>query len=254
MPHIGYERQGRAVLITLEGDTDLNLGTVNQELHERLLEYRDDQDLWCAVITGAGTRAFCAGADLKALAGHGFGTSIWDARPLNLLAGVEFWKPIVAAVNGHALGAGMMLALGCDIRIASEGATFGLPEVKYGFPPGMGATLRLPRVLALGPAMEMLLTGDRISAKQAYDWGLVNRVLPASDLMLAAMELAGRITSNPPLGVKATKELAMRGIEVPLEQGLRLQETLSYICRQTEDAKEGPRAFAEKRPPRFKGR
>lgn len=254
MPRIHYERQGRVALITLDGDTDLNLGTVNDELHQRLLEYRDDPELWCALITGAGSRAFCAGADLKALAGHGFGSTFWDPRPLNLLSGAEFWKPIVAAINGHALGAGMMLALACDIRLASDNATFGLPEVKYGFPPGMGATLRLPRVLALGPAMEMLLTGDRISAEQAGQWQLVNRVLPAEDLMPEALRLAERIAANPPLAVRATKELALRGLEMPIEQGLRLQETISYACRQTEDAKEGPRAFAEKRAPQFKGR
>jgi len=255
MPTIHYERQGRIVLITLQGDNDLNLGCVNDELHQRLIEYRDDDELWCAVITGAGERAFSAGADLKATAARGgFGESFWSMRALDLLSGVEFWKPLVAAVNGYALGAGMMLALGCDIRICSDTATFGLPEVKYGFPPGMGAPLRLPRIMPLGPALELLLTGDRITAEQAYAWGLVNRVVSPAELMGEALKLAARIAANPPLAVRTTKEITLRGLDLPFEQGYRLQTMLSHIARQTEDAKEGPRAFVEHRPPEFKGR
>jgi E-phenylitaconyl-CoA hydratase len=257
MPTIHYERQDRIVVITLQGDNDLNLGVVNDELHRRLLEYRDDPSLWCAVLIGAGDRAFSAGANLKAMAGSSEEErqqAFWGARTLNLLSGAEYWKPLVAAVHGYALGAGMMLALGCDLRIASEQATFGLPEVKYGFPPGMGACLRLPRIMPLGPALEMLLVGDRITAEQAYQWGLVNRVVPAARLRETALELAGRIAANPPLAVKATKELALRGLDLPLDQALRLQELLSHACRGTEDAREGPRAFVEKRPAVFQGR
>jgi enoyl-CoA hydratase/carnithine racemase len=255
MPTIHYERQGRIAVLTMEGDNDLNLGVVDEALHARLLEYRDDEELWCAIVTGAGDRAFCAGADLKAIAARGsFGRNFWAPRVLDLLSGVEFWKPLIAAVNGHAIGAGMMLALGCDIRVASENATFGLPEVKYGFPPGMGATQRLPRAVALGPAMEMLLTGDRITAQQALQWGLVNRVVPRLQLIECAMELAQRIVANPPLAVRATKELAMRGVDMTLEQGLRLETMLSHLTRPSEDVKEALKAFAEKRPPEFKGR
>jgi enoyl-CoA hydratase/carnithine racemase len=239
--------------MTLEGENDLNLGTVGDELHARLQDYRDDDELWCAVITGAGQKAFSAGANLKNLAERGFG-SFWTARAINVLSGGEMTKPLIAAINGYALGAGMMFALACDIRIAAEGAQFGLPEVKYGFPPGMGATLRLPRIMPLGPAMEMLLTGDRISAEDALRWGLVNRIVPPDRLVTEAMALAERLAANPPLAVRSTKELTMRGLEMTFEQGVRLQETLSNICRATEDAKEGPRAFAEKRKPEFKGR
>lgn len=255
MPTIHVERKGRVVLFRMQGDNDLNLGVVGPELHERLLEYRDDDELWCAVVIGHGERAFCAGADLKALAARGgFGGSIWAARTLNLLTGAEFWKPLVAAINGHALGLGLMLALACDIRVASENATFGLPEVKYGFPPGNGATQRLPRVMPLGPALELLLTGDRIDAQQAYQWGLVNRVVPLPQLLDTAMGIAERIAANPPLAVRATKELALRGRDLTLEQGLRLEALLAEHAKQTEDAREGPRAFVEKRPPVFKGR
>jgi enoyl-CoA hydratase/carnithine racemase len=250
-----YERRRRVVLITMEGDNDLNLGVVGQQLHDTLREYRDDDELWCAVITGAGERAFTAGGDVKArargeLAGGGF----WAARTATLLTGGEFSKPLVAAVNGYCLGAGLMLAVGCDVRIASESATFGLPEVKLGFPAGMGSTWRLPRMMASGPAMELLLTGERISARQACDWGLVNRIVPPGKQVEEALAVAERIAANPPLAVRTTKELALRGLELPFEQGLRLQDTLSHICRQTEDATEGPRAFAEKRKPEFTGR
>jgi E-phenylitaconyl-CoA hydratase len=257
MPTIHFERRDRVALITLEGDTDLNLGVVEEELHERLLAFRDDPELWCGVIIGAGQRAFCAGADLKAIAtrgGFGDAGNVWAAQSLTLVSGAEFWKPLIAAVNGHAIGAGLMLALACDIRIAAENATFGLPEVKYGFPPGMGATQRLPRAIPRGPAMEMLLTGDRISAQQAYDWGLVNRVVPQADLLDTALGLAGRIAANPPLAVRACKELAMRSADLTLEEGLRLERLLSALARQSEDAREGLRAFAERRPPLFTGR
>jgi len=250
---IGYERQGRTAVITLAGEGDLNLGAVGPELHERLAEYRDDPELWCAIITGAGERAFSAGANLKG-SRPGFNATPWDSRALDFLTGAEFWKPLIAAINGYCLGAGMMLALGCDIRIASETASFGLPELRYGFPPGMGSTWRITRAIPLGPAMEMLLTGDRISAEDAFRWGLVNRVVPREKLMDEAMSVAERITGNPPLAVRASKELALRGLEMPFDEHYRLQTWLSYVCRQTEDAQEGARAFAEKRKPEFKGR
>ncbi|HEX6511551.1 MAG TPA: enoyl-CoA hydratase-related protein, partial [Chloroflexota bacterium] len=128
-----------------------------------------------------------------------------------------------------------------------------LPELRYGFPPGMGSTWRLTRAIPLGPAMEMILTGDRISADQAYHWGLVNKVVPREQLLPEAMAVADRIIANPPLAVRASKELALRGLEMAFPDHLRLQATLSSITRQTEDATEGARAFAEKRKPEFKG-
>ncbi|MCA1644996.1 MAG: enoyl-CoA hydratase/isomerase family protein [Chloroflexi bacterium] len=255
MPTIHFERQGRVAVLTMQGDSDLNLGVVNEDLHQRLQEYRDDDELWCAVLVGAGQRAFTAGADLKAMAASGrMGGNFWSAKTLDLLTGIEFWKPLVAALNGYTLGQGLMLALACDIRIAAEHATLGLPEIKYGFPPGAGATQRLARVMPLGLALEMLLTGDRITAPQAYQWGLVNRVVPETDLLDAALEVAQRIASNPPLAVRATKELVMRSRDLPLGQGMRLETLLQQMCLATEDAREGPRAFAEKRPPEFHGR
>jgi enoyl-CoA hydratase/carnithine racemase len=250
---IHYETHEHIVVLTMEGDNDLNVGMIGPELHKRLEEYLDDDELWCAVLTGAGTRAFSAGADLKRFGeSRGPRAPVWERRTLDLISGEEFWKPLIAAVNGHAIGAGAMLALACDLRIASENATFGIPEVKYGTPPGMGSTQRLPRAIPLGPAMELLLTGDRISAAEAYHWGIFNRVVSPGELMDAAMDVARRIASNPPLAVRATKEAVLRGLDMTLEQGLRLESLLSIPTRHTEDFQEAIRALAEKRPPIYK--
>lgn len=255
MSEIRYEKRDHVVLITMEGDNDLNIGVAGAELHGRLEEYRLDDELWCAIITGAGTRAFSAGANLKGIGSRlGAATNLWTRRTLDLISSTDFWKPVIAAVNGHAIGAGAMLALACDIRIASENATFGIPEIAFGGPPGMGSTQRLPRAIPLGPALEMLLTGDRISAEQARTWGLVNRVVPLPDLVDAAMDLAQRIVRHPPLAVRATKEAVMRGLDLTLEQGLRLETLLSSSARRTEDGAEALRALSEKRTPSFKGR
>ena len=178
MATVHYEKRERVVLLTMEGDNDLNLGMVGAELHELLADYANDDELRCCIVTGAGERAFSAGANLKnAPEGRVGGVrSVWDPSTLTLINGLEIRKPIIAAVNGFAIGAGCMLALACDIRIASENAEFGIPEIKLGFPSGMGAPQRLPRLIPFGAALEMLLTGDRIKADQALQWGLVNRV------------------------------------------------------------------------------
>jgi E-phenylitaconyl-CoA hydratase len=176
-----------------------------------------------------------------------------SVKPLEFLNGGQLWKPLIAAVNGHALGAGMNLALACDMRIAVAHATFGLPEVKFGFPPGRGATQRLPRLMPPGPAMQMLLTGDRISADDAYRWGLVNALVSPEGLISAALDLAGRITANPPLAVRATKELAVRGRDLQFAEGLRLELDMSRTVIQSADTQEALRAFRDKRLPVFKG-
>ncbi len=256
MATVHYEKRERVVLLTMEGDNDLNLGMVGAELHERLADYANDDELRCCIVTGAGERAFSAGANLKnALEGRVGGVrSVWDPSTLTLINGLEIRKPIIAAVNGFAIGAGCMLALACDIRIASENAEFGIPEIKLGFPSGMGAPQRLPRLIPFGAALEMLLTGDRIKADQALQWGLVNRVVPQEELLDAAFDLANRIAANPPLAVRGMKEIAYRSREMSFADGIRMSELLGFIGRNTEDAKEGLRAFAEKRPPDFQGR
>jgi len=248
------ERRDRIVILTMQGRGDLNLGTMDADLYAALAEYRDDPDLWCAIVTGAGTRAFTAGGDVKQVARDGFNFSFWNPPEPSLMTGERFPKPLIAAINGYALGAGMMLALACDIRIASDNATFALPEIKLGFPPALGATQRLPRAIPLGPALEMLLTGDAIDAVQAERWGLVNRVVPQAGLIDTAVALAQRIAANPPRSVAITKELAWRASDLPIEQGLRLEDAMTQIARDTEDAREGIRAFADKRPPDFRGK
>ena len=167
---------------------------------------------------------------------------------------LEIWKPIIAAINGYCLAGGLEIALACDIRIASETATFGLTEVSRGIIPVAGGTQRLPKLIPLGKSLEMILTGERIDAQEAYRIGLVNRVVPTGQLLPEAMRLAERICANAPLAVKAAKEAVYRGMNLPLSEGLWLEQQLADPVCQSEDAKEGPRAFFEKRPPVFKGK
>jgi len=260
MATIHYDKRDHIVIITMEGDNVLNIGVVSGELHERIDEYAADDDLWCAIITGAGQRAFSAGGDANRraamIAGEGQSTPDEVSRGFRptIVAGLDMWKPIIAAVNGYCIGAGFGLALACDMRIASENAEFSMPELKLGSPGGMGVPQRLPRAIPLGPAMEMLLTGDRVSAQQALQWGLVNRVVPQGELMDAALELAQRIVANPPLGVRTTKEAIVRSLEMPVAEGMRLTGLLYQTNRGTEDAKEAYRARVEKRKPVYTGR
>jgi E-phenylitaconyl-CoA hydratase len=259
MPTVHYQkRDDHIVVMTLEGDNDLNIATVGATLYDRIDDYAADDDLWCAIITGAGTRAFSAGGDMKRRAAMNAGEI--DAPPSeafsrpNIITGKETWKPIIAAVNGYCIGGGFALALACDIRIASENAEFSMPELKLGSPGSLGVPQRLPRAILMGPAMEMLLTGDRINAQQALQWGLVNRVVPQRELMDAALELAHRITANPPLGVRTTKEAIIRSADLPLEEGMRVTTQVYSANRGTEDAREAHRARVEKRPPLYKNR
>jgi E-phenylitaconyl-CoA hydratase len=212
------------------------------------------------VITGTG-RAFSAGADLKERAqrgasGPGGGTpgEFFAADPAEALSTFEVRKPLVAAINGYCMGGGLELALVCDVRIAGESARLGLPEITRGFFPGAGAPQRLPRQIPSAVAMEMLLTGDPIDPEAALRWGLVSRVVPDDQLMEEAMRIARRIASHAPLAVRAVRELAHATDDMTLAQAMRFGGSLRWIIGQTEDAAEGPRAFAEKREPRYEGR
>ena len=259
MPEVLFESDGRVATITINRPEAMNAlnGAVRRGLADAFVRFRDDADLWVAIVTGAGERAFSSGADLVEMSHRRqeeFRDSFWETTSPALTRGLDTGKPVIAAINGYCLAGGLELALACDIRIAADHAQFGLTEVTRGIIPGSGGTQRLPRLIGLGPALELLYTGERVSAQEAYRLGLVNRVVAAADLIAEARALADRINQNAPLAVRAVREAALRGLEVPLEQGLRIEAFLSRINRDTEDSREGPRAFAEKRPARFQGR
>jgi E-phenylitaconyl-CoA hydratase len=225
-------------------------------LSEAWIRVRDDQDIRVAIVTGAGEKSFSAGADLKSFANRPAPLSeMWLTQRDQLLnRGLEVWKPVIAAVNGHCLGGGTTLLLGTDIRVAVPHATFGLSEVKRGFIAGNGGTQRILKQLPYAIAMEMLLTGDAIDAKTAATWGLINRVVEPAQLMDTAFSFAKRIAANAPLAVQAAKELAVRAEDMDIVTGLRVEQMWNRMLRFSEDAQEGPTAFAEKRPPRFQGK
>ncbi|ETR75412.1 enoyl-CoA hydratase [Afipia sp. P52-10] len=216
---------------------------------------RDDPQIRVAIVTGAGDRAFCAGADIKnVLTQRNAWSDVWLTQKDQLLnRGLEVWKPIIAAVNGFCLGGGVTMLYSTDIRVASEHATFNLAEVKRGIIAGNGGTQRTLQQLPWCIGMEMLLTGDPIDAKTAERWGLINKVVPHKDLMKSAREYAARIAANAPLAVQAAKELAIRSRDTDINTGLRIEQLIGRMLRETEDAKEGPKAFREKRKPNFKG-
>jgi enoyl-CoA hydratase/carnithine racemase len=222
-----------------------------------LLEQLDQDDSCAAILlTGAGERGFCAGADIKE--GRTIGTSVQERRRLKSNAWIDrvaaIRKPVIAALHGYCLGGGLELALACDIRIAAPGAQFGLPETGLGLIPGGGGTQRLPRVIGLGRAMDLLLSGDRIDAQEALRIGLVSRLVADRDALLGeARALAGRIAARPPTATAYAKEAARNGIEMDLQAGLTLEKTLFSLLMSTSDRAEAALAFKEKRAPRFTG-
>ncbi|MDA8261761.1 MAG: enoyl-CoA hydratase-related protein [Actinomycetota bacterium] len=226
-----------------------------QALSDAWVRVRDDAAIRVAVITGAGEKSFCVGADLKSFVNAPANLSeFWLTQQGQLLnRGLEVWKPVIAAVNGYCLGGGMTLLLATDMRVSAEHATFGLSEVKRGIVAGNGGTQRVLANLPYPIAMELLLTGEPLDAEQAARWGLVNRVVPREKLMDAALELASKVAANAPLAVQASKELAVRSRDMDLATGLRLEQSLNRLLQFTSDAAEGPRAFAERRPPVFEG-
>ena len=217
---------------------------------------RDDPEIRVAIITGAGEKSFSAGADLKSFVGAQPPLSelLLTQKTQILNRGLEVWKPIVAAVNGYCLGGGMTLLLATDLRIAAEHATFSVAEVKRGVFPANGGTQRIAQQLPHAIAMELLLLGDSIDAQTALRWGLVNRVVTASELMKSARDIATRLARNAPLAVQAAKELAIRSRDVDLRTGLRMEELLLRLLQNSEDVREGTAAFSEKRAPSFSGR
>lgn len=233
----------------------LNLATI-AELEQAFATVAAEAAVRAVVVTGAGEKAFVAGADigelaaLDPIAGREYGR-----RGQALFRAIELSpKPVIAAINGHALGGGLELALACSFRIAAEHAKLGQPEVKLGLIPGYGGTQRLPRLIGAGRALEMLLTGEPITAPAALACGLVNAIVPAAELLSRAETLAAKAAANAPLAVRLCLEAVRRGLEMNLEEGLYLESSLFALCCGSADMKEGTRAFVEKRAARFEGR
>ncbi len=253
-----YEKKENIGLLTINRPEKMN--AISQELTAELSllldEIENDDELRVIVMTGAGDKAFVAGADINELVDRDarLGRRVSRERQ-EIFSRIEnLHVPVIAAVNGYALGGGLELALACSIRICSEKAQFGAPEVKLGIIPGDGGTQRLPRLVGQGRAMEMIITGDFIDAQEAYRIGLVNKVFPPEKLKEEAMELAKKIASRPPLAVRYAKEAVNRSQEGDSVSGFALESYLHALSCTTEDKKEGVSAFLEKRKGKFKGK
>jgi len=247
-----YDKKDRIAYLTINRPEAMNAmdHTTWQEVLGAIEDFRSDEHSWVLIITGAGDKAFSTGADLKSV------TPSLASGKMKLVPNVWFrdiFKPIIAAVNGFCFAGAMEMVLATDIRIASENVIFGQTEPKWGAATGAGASVRLPHQISWCHAMELLLTGDSITAQDAYRMGLVNRVVPIRELMPTAEGIARKICDNGPLAVRAIKEAAVRSLSLPLDQALALEFLMCEKIFTTEDAKEGPRAFAERRKPLFHG-
>lgn len=251
------ERRGPVALIIInrpEKRNALNIQT-REEGAAALEELREDDSVRVVVFTGAGERAFVAGADIGEFAGRTAMTQRDVMLGRSLFTAIDtFPKPVIAMVNGYCLGGGCELALACDLRIASDTAVFGQPEINLGIIPGGGGTQRLTRLIGEGKAMEMILTGDSVDAQTALSLGLINMVFPAAELEAKTMELANRIAEKSPVALRLAKEAVKTAARSNLDEGLRREIDLFALCFSSEDKDEGVRAFLEKRKPEFKGR
>jgi E-phenylitaconyl-CoA hydratase len=259
MSPILYDVTASVARITINRPAAMNAYDIETAglMAKRLEEFDNDPALRVAIITGSGNKSFCAGADLKKMHGgsHAGGVGeLWNSELQQRLGQrLQVSKPLIAAINGFCLAGGLELALGCDIRICSTTASFGAPEARWSILHGFGA-MRLPRTVPMSVAMEMLLTGERIDARRAHEVGLVSRVVEPAALLPAAEQMAEKISQNGPIAVRIIKDLALRGLHAHPDEMLRYYAAVTALIHETEDAKEGPRAFSEKRTPQFKNR
>ena len=258
LENVLYEKKGTIAYVTLNRPKVLNALNQRtwQDLRAAFEDARDDADVRGVILTGAGDKAFIAGADISELAQvtavQAERSSTYGQEVLNLVENLG--KPVVAAINGFALGGGCETAMACTIRLATESARFGQPEVKLGVLPGGGGTQRLPRLVGKGRALQLILSGEMISAQEAYRIGLVNEVVPAADLIPRAEAILKQIFANAPLAVRYSLEAVNKGLETSQTEGLALEASFFGLCAGTEDKQEGTRAFLEKRAPQFQGR
>ena len=258
LENVLYEKRGPIAYVTLNRPKVLNALNQRtwQDLKAAFEDARDDADLRGVILTGAGDKAFIAGADIGELAKisavEAERSSSFGQEVLNLIENLG--KPVVAAVNGFALGGGCETAMACTIRLATENARFGQPEVKLGVPPGGGGTQRLPRLVGKGRALQLILSGEMISAQEAYRIGLVNEVVPAADLISRAEAILKQISANAPIAVRVSIEAVNKGMETSQTEGFALEASFFGLCAGTEDKKEGTQAFLQKRAPQFQGR
>lgn len=261
---VRYAKKGHVAYVTIDNAEHENCleETVDRDLWKVWHDFRDDPRLYVAILTGAGRKSFCAGSDLryyvKTISGR---SPEWNRRRAHegpnlggLTKGIHVWKPIIAAINGYCLAGGMELAMACDIRIASDRATLGQTEINLGIIPGGGASQRLPRLVGLGNALKLTLTGDRISAAEAARIGLVDEVVPHARLEERTLEIAERIGSRSALAVRLAKAAVQASARLPLNQGLRYEQSLFALVMASQDKEEGVRAFLEKRDPRWRDR
>ena len=258
LSNVVYEKKGAIAYVTVNRPKVLNaLNTPTwADLRTAFEDARGDAAVRGVILTGAGGKAFIAGADISELA-HATAfeaeqSSRFGQEVLDLIENLG--KPVIAAINGFALGGGCETAMACTIRIAAEDAKFGQPEVKLGLVPGGGGTQRLPRLIGKGRALQLILSGEMISAQDAYRIGLVNEIVPATDLLARAEAILNMIATNAPIAVKFALEAANRGMETSQSQGLMLEASYFGLCASTEDKREGTSAFLEKRAPHFHGR
>jgi enoyl-CoA hydratase len=256
--NILVERDGAVAIVTLNRPKVLNaLNTQTiDELRRAILELKRDDGVRAVILTGAGEKSFIAGADINELATQtptsGREHAIAGQHVFDLIE--HLGKPVIAAINGYALGGGCELAMACSIRIAADTAKLGQPEVNLGLIPGYAGTQRLARIVGRGRALELLLTGDQISAQEAHRLGLVNRVVPATELMAEAKKLAATLASKAPIAVRYILEAVHKGLEMPFPQAQIFEATLFGLVASTDDMREGTKAFLEKRKADFKGK